>query len=89
MVAASKERLEQVLSERLGLGEARFELETLSSGRISGNIISDSFVGMDDLERQRRIWDALEAAFGPDSTRLVGTLLAYTKAEWNVELEDH
>jgi hypothetical protein len=41
---------------------------------------------MNDSERQRRIWEALDAEFGPESMDLVGTLLAYTDAEWDVDL---
>jgi len=42
---------------------------------------------MRDLERQRRIWEALDLEFGEDARERVGTLLAHTKAEWHVPLE--
>ncbi|NOT02670.1 MAG: hypothetical protein HOP29_18850 [Phycisphaerales bacterium] len=71
---------------RLKLKDPRFEIEKLSSGRLSGSVVSDSFRAVSDLERQGRIWAALDKEFGEDSTKLVGTLLAYTDAEWDVSL---
>jgi len=61
-------------------------LEVLPGGKVSGSVISDSFSGMSDSDRQKRIWDALDQEFGEESVKLVGTLLAYTDAEWNVDL---
>jgi hypothetical protein len=34
------------------------------------------------------IWDALDAQLGAESARQVGTLLAYTPEEWNIDLPD-
>ena len=88
MDATSEEKLEQVLTEKLDLDDPEFYLKELPGGKLSGNIVSDTFAGMDDAERQRRIWEALDAEFQGDSTQIVSTLLAYTKAEWNVDLAD-
>jgi len=78
-----EKRIEEVLQSKLGLSDPVFYLEILPSGSVSGSIVSDSFIGMDDMERQHRIWDALDQEFGPDSSNVVGTLLAYSKAEWD------
>jgi len=43
---------------------------------------------MKDSVRQKRIWDLLEREYGGDCTKRVGTLLAYTDAEWNVDLAE-
>jgi len=51
-----------------------------------GSIISKTFKGKSDRRRQKMIWDALEAGLGTEFYRHVGTLLAYTPQEWNVEL---
>ena len=88
MCTTSQEKIKRVLTERLKLHKVEFHLEELSGGKISGNVISDTFDGMDDAERQRVIWDALDAEFGIQSTQAVGTLLAYTSAEWYVTLQD-
>jgi acid stress-induced BolA-like protein IbaG/YrbA len=70
------------LSDRLRLKDPEFMLEKVGT-RLVGNIVSTSFKGKSDLERQKMIWDALEDEFGPDSVRVVGMLLAYTPEEWN------
>ncbi|MEK7731329.1 MAG: hypothetical protein AAB363_05680 [Planctomycetota bacterium] len=87
MASASTTKLKTVLTSRLRLRDPEFHLERLSGGKLSGNIVSDTFRGVDDVERQRRIWDALDEEFGDGSRQVVGTLLAYTKSEWNVPLE--
>ena len=68
-------KIQDVLTERLELDDPVFQLEKLPNGKYSGSIISDSFVKMSDLERQRAIWSALDDEFGDDSTTHVGTLL--------------
>jgi acid stress-induced BolA-like protein IbaG/YrbA len=83
----TQQRLKEVLTARLGLTSPRFMLETLPGGKVSGSVVSDSFAGMKDTERQRRIWAALDAEFGPQSTNLVGTLLAYADREWDWNTE--
>jgi acid stress-induced BolA-like protein IbaG/YrbA len=84
MDAKSQEQvIEEALSTQLGLRDPEFHLEILPSGSVSGSIVSDTFAGMDDLERQHRIWDVLDNIYGPASTKMVGTLLAYSKKEWN------
>jgi len=88
MAKITKTGLRRILTDRLKLKDALFELEELSRGKISGSVVSDSFQGLKDSERQRRIWDALDEELGKESTRVVGTLLAYTQAEWNVDLEE-
>ncbi len=88
MATTSQKKLKQVLTERLGLDEPEFYLEKLSAGKLSGSIVSDTFEGFALVERQRRIWEALDGAFPGQSALIVGTLLAYTKAEWHVDLGD-
>jgi acid stress-induced BolA-like protein IbaG/YrbA len=87
MAATSKKQLEKILTDRLGLEDPGFLLEKLPGGKLSGSIISDTFRGSDNIARQRKIWNALNEEFGAGSRDIVGTLLAYTKAEWYVPLE--
>lgn len=82
-IKLTKEKLEEILVRRLGLRQPTFHLEK-SGGRLVGDIISPSFKGRGDEERQNLIWDALASEFGADSVRLVGMLLAYTPDEWNL-----
>lgn len=82
----TEDELKAVLTRKLSLLSPIFELERLPSSKLSGSIISDTFTGLPNSERQKRIWDALDAEYGSGSTDVVGTLLAYTQAEWNVDL---
>lgn len=86
MQTLSKQKLEDALTNALSLIEPKFILEKVGQ-KWSGNIISKTFSGCKDLKRQQMIWDALDAKFGAESVHLVGTLLAYTPAEWEVDLE--
>lgn len=78
--------LKKALSDELSLEAPSFSLEA-HAGKISGSVVSDTFAGWDDARRQREIWDALERRYNKDAVKLVGTLLAYTQAEWNVTLD--
>ena len=77
-----KQTLERLLTVELGLRTPRFKCQPLGR-KLSGHIISDAFKGKTDAQRQRMIWDALE---GPESVHEVGTLLAYTDDEWDIDL---
>jgi acid stress-induced BolA-like protein IbaG/YrbA len=76
--------VESVLTTRLGLHDPIFKLEPAGT-KVSGSVISSTFRGMRDLERQRKIWDALDAEYGVESNERVGSLLAFTPDEWNID----
>ena len=78
--------VQQVLSRRLKLKRPSFKLERMGR-RINGRVIDSAFRRMDDLKRQNKIMDALEAEFGPSAIQLVGMILAYTPEEWDLPLE--
>jgi acid stress-induced BolA-like protein IbaG/YrbA len=84
----SKVKMQQLLTQRLGLAQPIFKLEKIGA-KLAGSIISETFKGKSDRERQRIIWDALDAELGAESVHQAGTLLAYTPDEWNVELPEH
>lgn len=81
------ERLKEILTRRLRLRNPQFRLE--GKGRVSGRLVSATFAGKGDSERQKMIWDALDAELGASSVREVGMLLVYTPEEWNLQLEGH
>src|SRR6266404_721653 len=83
MPRLSQTRLKQILTKALSLKNPEYHLETWG-GRINGSIISESFKGKRDHQRQFKIWDALEDALGKDSYKRVGMLLAYTPGEWTM-----
>jgi acid stress-induced BolA-like protein IbaG/YrbA len=76
-------RLAEILRRRLALKDPEWHFERFA-GRIIGDIVSASFRGKRDHERQQLIWDALDAELGVESASLVGMLLAYTPDEWDV-----
>lgn len=76
--------IQSVLTRRLSLQDPRFALESTDM-KVSGSIISSSFHNMTDSERQQRIWDALQQEYGPQSVQRVGTLLAFTPDEWDID----
>lgn len=84
MPKLTKQRLEEILVEGIRLKDPEFHLRNVE-GRLSGSVISPSFAGKRDHERQQMIWDSLERVLGADSVRLVGLLLAYTPEEWNLD----
>src|SRR3954451_13254692 len=86
MPALTKTRLQDILRQRLKLKEPRFALEKFGT-RLVGSVISKTFRGKGDLRRQQMIWDALEAELGAEANRRVGTLLAYTPQEWDIDLD--
>ncbi len=83
MAKITQKKLREVLEKRLKLKDPKFELESLSGGKLAGSVISDTFKRLDDSERQKHIWDALKDEFGDSATQFVSVLLAYTDAEWN------
>jgi len=85
-VSHPQEEIEKALRQKLGLADPQFRLEQMGS-RVSGSVISSSFEGKGDRERQEMLWHALDEAFGEESDKKVGILLPYTPEEWNVDLE--
>lgn len=85
MRALSKTRLQDALTKRLGLKGPQFVLRSYG-GMLCGSVISESFSRKGDLQRVRMIRGALAAELGPEGERAVGTLLAYTPEEWDIDL---
>jgi acid stress-induced BolA-like protein IbaG/YrbA len=81
----SHDKLKEILIRRLKLEDPYFRLE--GRGRVSGSVVSATFAGKGDSQRQRMIWDALDKELGPASVKEVGMLLAYTPEEWDLPLE--
>jgi len=81
----SHEKLKEILTRRLKLKHPIFRLQ--GRGRVSGSIMSATFLGKGDSERQQMIWDALDAELGAASVKEVGMLLAYSPEEWEMPLE--
>ena len=50
-------------------------------GRIQGTIEWEGFEGLTMLDRQNRVWDALQARFTAEQLRAVGLISTFTPAE--------
>ena len=83
----SKVKLQQLLTKRLELADPVFRLERIGT-KLAGSVISETFKGKSSRRRLRMIWDALDAELGAASVHRVGTLLAYTPEEWNIDLPE-
>ena len=81
----SQSKLKEILTRRLRLENPIFRLQ--GRGRVSGSLMSPTFSGKGDSERQQMIWDALDEELGAASVREVGMLLAYAPDEWDLPLE--
>ena len=86
MAPLTKGALENLLTRRARLKAPRFRLR-VADKKLVGGVISDSFKGMTNSERQQKLWDALEQALGTRAVRRVGMLLPYTDDEWDEPLE--
>ena len=78
----SEDQVKQLLTRRLGLDHPTFRLELIGA-KVAGSVVSATFQGKSSPERQRLIWDALDAELGPESVHQVGTILSYTPQEWD------
>jgi acid stress-induced BolA-like protein IbaG/YrbA len=56
--------------------------------RVKGVIISESFAGMDDADRQDQLWDILESRLSQTEQRRVLSLIAYTPEEYRAFKEE-
>jgi acid stress-induced BolA-like protein IbaG/YrbA len=56
--------------------------------RVKGVIISESFAGMDDADRQDHVWDILESKLSQTEQRRVLSLIAYTPEEYRAFKEE-
>jgi acid stress-induced BolA-like protein IbaG/YrbA len=56
-------------------------------GRVSGSLVSATFTGKREHQRQQMIWDALDEELGAASVKEVGVLLAHAPDEWDLPLE--
>lgn len=87
---ALQEKLTRIIEEDL---RGTAELETLSNGRVTGDVICRQFEGKDYADRRAIIRDAINGRIDcgyltPDEAANVSTLLTYTPDEWDVILTD-
>jgi acid stress-induced BolA-like protein IbaG/YrbA len=80
----AEETIRQAL---LGAGykPEEIELETTSSGKVGGFVISKKFAGISQMERQRTLWSELSEHLDPEKLRSIVSLLTMTPEETDDE----
>jgi acid stress-induced BolA-like protein IbaG/YrbA len=49
-------------------------------------VVSEAFRNKDASQRQKMVWDAIEAELGGEAPLEVGALLLYSPEEWDIDL---
>jgi len=77
------EKIEEIkkVFEKLELEELEIDIEESGSGKIGGFIVSKSFEGMSQIDRQNYIWDYLEKQLSEEKHKKIRAILTLTPAE--------
>jgi acid stress-induced BolA-like protein IbaG/YrbA len=77
-----KEHLTETISNPAsGIAAPEFELEEAADGKVGGFIISPSFAGKSQLERQNILWDYLDQALTQEQALGIVSLVTITPEE--------
>jgi len=66
---------------RMGLENPVLEINVRPEGRVSGFVISESFTGKSQIERQDMLWDTLDEVLDEEKNLKIIGLLTMTPAE--------
>ncbi|MFW6303396.1 MAG: hypothetical protein ACOC2L_02130 [Candidatus Sumerlaeota bacterium] len=79
---ALKETLTSVLTKSdSGIDSPVLDLEETPGGKVGGFIISPSFAGMPQIERQNLLWDYLDHALSQEQLTRIVSLVTVTPDE--------
>jgi len=79
-------RVKTVLNDEFPNADAlKFEVNE-DGEKIMGYVVSKEFSGMEDADRQDRVWDVLESALSPTEQSRILSVLAYTPDERPAQL---
>jgi acid stress-induced BolA-like protein IbaG/YrbA len=67
--------------ERLGLEKLEIDMEESGSGKIVGFVVSKSFEGMSQTERQNYVWDHLEKELSEEQHKRIRVIITMTPEE--------
>mgnify|MGYP000283051770 CR=1 FL=1 len=80
---ALKEKLEALIKDvDSGIVNPEFDLEQISGDKVAGFVISDSFKGKSQIERQNMIWDYLDENLDKTEILRIVSLLTMTPDEF-------
>ncbi len=75
-----KEELKDILF-KIGLENPEMEIEVTKTGRVGGFVISESFSGKSQIDRQNMLWDKLDRILDEEKRLNIVGLLTMTPAE--------
>ena len=77
-----KDTLETLIKDRAsGIAAPELELEEAANGKVGGFVISTTFAGKPQLERQNMLWDYLDHTLNPDQVLHIVSLVTLTPEE--------
>ena len=77
-----KDELETLIkSSESGIDAPELELEETSNGKVGGVVISPTFAGKPQLDRQNMLWDFLDHHLGRDQILHIVSLVTLTPDE--------
>ena len=81
-MASLKQKIENVFASSISdITDPVFDIEESPSHKVAGFIISRSFMDMDQIDRQNKVWDYLEQHLQPDDLSNIVSLLTVTPDE--------
>ena len=84
-MASLKEKIEKVFIDSAScIADPVLELEETPAHKLSGFIVSKTFLDMDQLDRQNKIWDYLEGVLQPDELLNIVSLVTITPDEADI-----
>jgi acid stress-induced BolA-like protein IbaG/YrbA len=84
-----KEKLLTLLeAPESGIRSPVLDVEKRPNGTVGGFLISPTFFGMPQLDRQNMVWDYLDAHLSKADVRKIFPLIAATAAEMGEEFEE-
>ncbi len=85
-MAAFKEKIERLLNNPASsIAAPVLEIEETPEHKIGGFIVSHTFAGMDQLDRQNKLWNCLEDVLKSEELRNIITLVTVTPDEADIK----
>lgn len=79
---AFKEELTALLENpESGIRDPKLDVEETPSGKLGGFVVSPTFSGKSQLERQNMLWDYLDSHLGPEGVLHIVSLVTVTPEE--------
>ncbi len=85
-MASLKEKIEKALvSQESGIMDPIVDIEETSTNRVAGFIISNTFLDMDQLDRQNKVWNYIERVLQQEEALRIVSLVTVTPDEADLD----